>query len=116
MTALTRLGVAGSGAAYLGFVAKPLSPSCLVPAYREIVFDPRTGLVSIGFELQVFLYDGTDRPADNPDSGSVIFESSQPWAVTHDAIIDAVIARCAEFDIDISPTNVIVHLSPIERG
>lgn len=112
----TRLGLTGASAAYPPFLAKALSPSCLVPAYREVKFDPATGLVTVGFLMQVFTYDGSGLPAKNPDSASLSFDSAQPWATTQAAIIATVQARALEFGISLRAQHVIMHLPPIERG
>lgn len=93
-----------------------ISPSCLIPAYREIVFDPDTGLVTAGFVMHIYLSNGTRVPEPNPDSASVTFDSTQAWSVTKAAILAAVIARADEFGISLDADNVIVHLPTIERG
>lgn len=105
--------------AHLRMVAIPswgLVPICLVPAYREIVFDPLNGFIAMGFRMQIFLPDGTGIPMENPDSASLIFDSTQAWSVTKASIVDTVIARALEFGLVLSSADVIVHLPPIERG
>lgn len=93
-----------------------IPPSCLITDFRDILFDPITGLVTIAFAMQVYLPDGGGVPQLNPDSASVTFDSTQDWADTKEAIHAAVTARCLEFDIAVTPSNIIMRLPPIERG
>lgn len=116
MSAITRRGLGGPKRAYGAFTPKELPPFCLVSNYREIRFDPATGLVSAGFLIELYVSDGTRLPLDNPDSASVLFDSAQAWSVTRAQIIDTIVARALEFGVSLNPHNIIFRLPEIERG